>query len=209
MNIDTLVLGLYETNCYVLRAGRDAEDCLIIDPGLGAEPLIAFLREHSLKPAAVVLTHGHIDHVEGVAALRRHYPDVRLAIHKADAEMLTDPQTNLALMMGDNFTTEPAEILLDDGSHIEQAGLDLEVLHTPGHTPGGICLYSPAEAVVFTDDTLFAGSIGRSDFPGGSHSQLIRSIRDKLLTLPEQTQVFPGHGPQTTIAQEKSGNPFL
>lgn len=212
MKIDRLVLGLYETNCYVLRSGEAAEDCLIIDPGLEAGPLIDFLQQHKLNPLAVVLTHGHIDHIAGVAALRKDYPDIKIYIHKLDAEMLSEPQTNLSAMMGSaegGFKTGPAEFLLEEETCIEQAGVKLHVLHTPGHTPGGICLYSRQEAIVFTNDTLFADSIGRTDFPDGSMPQLLNGIKEKLFTLPEETTVYPGHGPKTTIAHEKAHNPFL
>ncbi len=216
MKVDRLVLGMYETNCYVLRKeslglrqNDDAQDCLVIDPGLGAEQLLDFLSQNNLNPVVVVLTHGHIDHIEGVRSLRRDYPDVKLAIHALDADMLADSQANLAAMMGGDFSTAPAEILLEDNALLEQAGLELTVLHTPGHTPGGICLYSQAYGVVFTDDTLFADSVGRSDFPGGSHNTLTQSIKEKLFSLPDETIVYPGHGPQTTIAHEKEHNPFL
>jgi len=209
MEMDRLVLGMYETNCYVLRQDENAHHCVIIYPGLGVEQLLDFLAENNLDPVAIVLTHGHIDHAQGVATLREKYPDIKLAIHALDADMLTDPQGNLSAMMGENFTTAPAEMILEDQALFEHSGVTLTVLHPPGHTPGGICLYSQADGIVFTDDTLFTESVGRSDFPGGSHSQLIASIKDKLFTLPDDTVVYPGHGPQTTIAHEKTGNPFL
>ena len=209
MKIDRLMLGVYETNCYVLRSSETARDCLIIDPGLGAGKLINFLKEHELNPLAVVLTHGHIDHIAGVAALRTEFPDIRVHIHKLDADMLTKPHTNLSAMTGGNFSIEPAEFYLDEQSIIEQAGVKLSVLHTPGHTPGGICLYSEDEGIVFTDDTLFADSIGRTDFPNGNMPQLLEGIRKKLFTLPDETKVYPGHGPITSIAQEKAHNPFF
>ena len=209
MKVDCLILGDYETNCYVLRSSGTDKDCVIIDPGLEAGRLIDFLGEHRINPVAVVLTHGHIDHVAGVAALRERYPDVKVYIHKLDADMLAEPHRNLSAMTGGSFVTEPADAIVEENSVIEQAGIKLEVLHTPGHTPGGICLYSKDEGIVFTDDTLFADSIGRTDFPGGSMSQIIESIRQKLLTLPGDTKVYPGHGPITTIAREKANNPFL
>lgn len=209
MKIDHLILGAYETNCYVLRSGRAAEDCLVIDPGLDAEPLIDFLQEHHLNPVAVVLTHGHIDHIAGVAALREQFPDTKVFIHKLDAEMLTEPHTNLSAMTGMAFRTDPQDAVLQEGDVIEQAGVKLSVLHTPGHTPGGICLYSQDDGVAFVGDTLFADSVGRTDFPGGSMSQLLNSVKEKLFTLPDETRVYPGHGPDTTIAHEKAHNPFF
>ena len=209
MKIDCLVLGEYETNCYVLRSGEAASDCLIVDPGLGAEELIAFLDERKMTAVAAVLTHGHIDHIAGLAALRRSFPDIKVFIHALDAEMLAKPVANLSGLMGRAFAAEPADILLEDGDRIEQAGVRLQVLHTPGHTAGGLCLYSSGGGVVFTDDALFAESIGRTDFPGGSMSRLVRSIKEKLWVLPDETVVYPGHGPSTTIAREKAQNPFL
>jgi len=209
MKIDCLVLGEYETNCYVLRSSDAAKDCLVVDPGLGSEELIAFLLEQHITPAAAVLTHGHIDHIAGLAALRRSFPHIKVFIHALDAEMLGKPVANLSGLMGRAFTAEPADILLKDGDWIERAGLKLTVLHTPGHSPGGVCLYSSEEDVVFTDDALFAESIGRTDFPGGSMSRLVRSIKEKLWVLPDETVVYPGHGPSTTIGREKAHNPFL
>ena len=208
MKIDHLILGEYETNCYILRTGEKSKNCLIIDTGLQAQELIDFLHLHKLKPVAVVLTHGHVDHTNGVALLQAEFPDTKVYIHKLDAEMLTGTQSNLSELTGLQFSTKPADILIEEGNIIEETGIKLEVLHTPGHTPGGICLYSNDEGIVFVGDTLFAGSVGRTDL-GGNMSQLIKSIRGKLLTLPEDTIVYTGHGPITTIAQEKANNPFL
>ncbi len=209
MKIDCLSLGAYETNCYVLRSDEGAGDCLVVDPGMGAGRLVGFLQERQLNPVGVVLSHGHIDHIAGVALLRDEFPDIKVHIHNLDADMLTEPHINLSAMTGEYFIIEPAEFSLKEGDVIEQAGVKLSVLHTPGHTPGGICLYSKDEAIVFTDDTLFAESIGRTDFPCGSMEQLLNSIREKLFTLPDETKVYPGHGPITTIAHEKAHNPFL
>jgi glyoxylase-like metal-dependent hydrolase (beta-lactamase superfamily II) len=217
MKIDRLILGAYETNCYILRSGEAAKDCLIVDTGLEADQLIDFLKEHKLNPVAVVLTHGHIDHIAGVAALRAQFTDinppyvrrVKVYIHKLDAKMLTEAKHNLSTLTGEQFSADPADLFIEDSDVIEQAGVKLQVLHTPGHTPGGICLYSKDEGIVFTDDTLFADSIGRTDFPNGSMSQLLNSIKEKLFTLPDETKVYPGHGPITTIAQEKAHNQFF
>ncbi|HUV66504.1 MAG TPA: MBL fold metallo-hydrolase [Sedimentisphaerales bacterium] len=209
MKIDRLTLGAYETNCYVLRDGEAANDCLIIDPGLEAEVLVDFLRDHKLNPVAVVLTHGHIDHIAGVVALRDAFPDVKVSIHELDAVMLSEPHANLSVMSGMVFSTHPPDVSLQDGDIVNQAGIELLVLHTPGHTPGGICLCSKVAGIAFVGDTLFAGSVGRADFPGGSMYQLINSVKEKLFTLPGETKVYPGHGPPTTIAHEKNHNPFF
>ncbi len=209
MKIDCLILGEYQTNCYILRRSELAKDCLIIDAGLGANKLISFLKTYDLKPAGVVLTHGHIDHIAAVTALCEHYPEMKVYIHRLDAEMLKQPEQNLSALAGETFSAELAVLLVQDKSIIEEAGVKLEVLHTPGHTQGGICLYVNDDGAVFTDDSLFAESIGRTDFPGGSMSRLLKSINEKLLTLPDETIVYPGHGPVTTIGHEKMHNEFL
>ena len=212
MKIDRLILGAYQTNCYILCRSEAAQDCLIIDPGLEAGELIDFLEEYRLNPAAVVLTHGHIDHTAGAAVLRENFSDIKIYIHKLDAKMLTEPQSNLSALVGGLFSTPDiigTDFLIEERSVIEQADIKLEVLHTPGHTLGGICLYSKDEGIVFTDDTLFADGVGRTDFPGGNMTQLVKSIKEKLLTLPNETVVYPGHGPVTTIVQEKAHNPYL
>lgn len=209
MKINRLILGSFETNCYVLRKTDAAKDCLIIDTGLEAGALLDFLQYHKLNPVAVVLTHGHIDHITGVASLRDRFPQVKVYLHKLDAEMLTGAASNLSALAGQTFGTKPADLFIDEPDKIEQANIELGVLHTPGHTPGGISLYSEEDRLVFVGDTLFAGSVGRTDFPGASFAQLKKSIKEKLFTLPDETVCYPGHGPQTTIAYEKVHNAFL
>jgi hydroxyacylglutathione hydrolase len=209
MKIDRLILGSFETNCYILRESEAAKDCLIIDTGLEADELINFLQQHKLNPVAVVLTHGHIDHVTGVAMLRQNFPEIKVYIHKLDAEMLTGTKDNLSDLAGQAFSTAPADIFIDEPDTIEQAGIRLDVFHTPGHTPGGVSLYSKQHNLVLVGDTLFAGSVGRTDFPNASFAKLKKSIKEKLFTLPDETVCLPGHGPPTTIAQEKTHNPFL
>ena len=209
MKIDCLILGSYETNCYILRNTESDKDCLIIDTGLDAGPLIDFLSEHKLNPLAVVLTHGHADHISALPILREKYPDIKVYIHKNDAKMLTKPISNLSMLAGKMFKTEPADFLIDEPSTIELADIRLNVLNTPGHTQGGICLYSKDSSLVFVGDTLFADSVGRTDFPGGDFTQLINSIKQKLCTLPDETIVYTGHGPATTMAREKAHNQYL
>jgi glyoxylase-like metal-dependent hydrolase (beta-lactamase superfamily II) len=209
MEVNKFVLGEFETNCYVVRKTNTASDCLVIDAGLEAGELIDFLETKKLTPLAVVLTHGHADHIAGLELLRKRWPEVKVCIHNLDAEMLNRADINLSLLAGILISVKAADVLLTDGQLIEQAGVKLKVIHTPGHTHGGICLYSKDEQLLFSGDTLFADSVGRADFPGGSISELIRSIKEKLLTLPDQTKVFPGHGPATTIGKERQTNPFL
>jgi hydroxyacylglutathione hydrolase len=209
MQIDRLILGGFETNCYVVRRDEAATDCMVIDPGFDPDNLLEFLAQNRLNPVAVVITHGHVDHIAGLAALRQQYPKARVYIHKIDAGMLTDGEANLSALAGIEVETEPADVLLQDGDVIDEAGIMLQVRHTPGHTLGGICLYAESEGLVFAGDTLFADSVGRTDFPGGDMEQLIESIRTKLFTLPDTTVVYPGHGMRTTIGREKRANPFV
>ena len=210
MVIDTLVLGDFQTNSYCVRTDPDQTDCLVIDPGLNPEPLIRLMQNSNFQPVAIVLTHGHVDHIGGVESIRQHWPDVQVAIHQNDTQMLTDPAMNLSVMAGTMIQTRPAEVVLNsDDKYYEAAGMRFQIFQTPGHTPGGICLYAADENIVFVGDTLFQGSVGRSDFPGGSHTVLIDAIKNQLLPLPGKTIVYPGHGLETTIAAEKKSNPYL
>jgi glyoxylase-like metal-dependent hydrolase (beta-lactamase superfamily II) len=186
-----------------------ATDCLIVDIGFNPDELVGSLVEKKQNPIAVILTHGHADHIVGLDHVRRQFPQIKVYIHELDAPMLGDPKANLSTFVEGAYTAEPADVLLRDGDVVEEAGIRLEVLHTPGHTPGGICLYARREGLVFVGDTLFADSVGRADFPGGDMGQLIRSIRNKLLTLPDSTVAYPGHGMRTTIGRERRANPFL
>ena len=209
MKIESFILGDYQTNSYVLGSSETAADCLIIDTGLEVDKLLDFLEKNELNPLALILTHGHADHIAGVPILREKFPEIKVYIHKLDAEMFTKPLHNLSMLAGSFFKTEPADFLIEAGDIIDQAGIKFEVIHTPGHTPGGICLYCRDEGIAFVGDTLFADSIGRTDFPNGDMTQLLNSIREKLFTLPDDTIVYTGHGPSTTIAHEKAYNPFL
>jgi glyoxylase-like metal-dependent hydrolase (beta-lactamase superfamily II) len=191
---------------------------VVVDPGQDAvEPLEAVLAEHRLTPVAVLLTHGHFDHTFSVAPVCDGH-DVPAFIHPDDREMLADPMKGLsrealAFFGGRLELREPREVrALDDGAALELAGIALRVDHTPGHTPGSV-VFSTATAqgdeLILAGDTLFAGSIGRTDLPGGDHAQMMRSLRDKLLSRDDAAHVLPGHGPTTTIGRERSSNPFL
>ncbi|MBX6766322.1 MAG: MBL fold metallo-hydrolase [Actinomadura rubrobrunea] len=210
--------GSFAANCYVV-APAAGEECVIVDPGQDAEAGIdELLREHRLKPVAVLLTHGHIDHVWSVAPVCGA-KDVPAYIHPDDRDLLTDPAKGLGLgpgqeLFGGLTLSEPDDVReLTDGAVIELAGLRITVNHAPGHTPGSVTFRTPAgndgPDVLFTGDLLFAGSIGRTDLPGGSYEQILDSLARVCLPLPDDTAVLPGHGPQTTIGRERATNPFL
>ncbi len=211
--------GSFQTNCYVL-APEVGGQCLVIDPGQDAvEPLTELLARHRLTPVAVVLTHGHLDHTWSV------YPvcdgnDVPAYIHPLDRAMLADPLKGMGpqmqAMIGTLQFREPQEVCeMNDGDTLDLAGISLSVTHTPGHTEGSVVFGSTVETddgptpLLLAGDTLFAGSIGRTDLPGGDHQTMLASLRDKLLPLPDTTLVLPGHGPTTTIGRERGSNPYL
>jgi hydroxyacylglutathione hydrolase len=208
--------GSFATNCYIL-APAAGEECVIIDPGQDAEAGVEeVLREHRLKPVAVILTHGHIDHIWSVAPVCGAR-DVPAFIHPDDRGLLTDPARGLSPAVGRQLFggitfTEPDDVReLADGTVLELAGLELTVDHAPGHTPGSVTFRAPESdrQVMFSGDLLFAGSIGRTDLPGGDHPTILASLARVCLPLPDETVVLPGHGPQTTIGRERATNPYL
>ncbi len=211
MRIHPLTVGPLQACCYLL-APDDGAEAAVVDPGGDAHLIIEQLRYRELTPRYILLTHGHIDHIEAVAEMKRAFPDAQLCIHRADAPMLCDEGAALAAWI--HIPLEPCEPdrLLEDGDALTLGPDTIEVIHTPGHTPGGVALLVRREgqpAIVFSGDTLFAGGIGRTDFPGGRYQQLIESIRTRLFALPDDTLVYPGHGEPTTIGEERRTNPFL
>ena len=209
IHVTRLVVGELATNCYVLTAAGE-EAAVVIDPGGEAEKIISCCEKHSARPDRVVLTHAHCDHLLAAGALKGRCPGAELSVGRADAEMLTDEVANLSAMLGCAGDIGRADRLLSEGDEVAAGTTTLRVLETPGHTPGGISLLLDGEPpTLFCDDLLFAGDVGRTDLPGGSHETLLRSIREKVMSLPDDTIIRPGHGPQTTVGRERVENPFV
>lgn len=220
--IERLIVGALRTNCYFYSFNK--KDCLIIDPG--AEPLriISALENLNLIPAGIVLTHGHFDHTLGCLNIKRHFEkrgiNIKIAIHHADRTYLgrSGERNNrkhfiflgeeAAQIFDELFEKLPEpDLLLKQGINVFKSGL--VVMETPGHTPGSICLYAKKDGLLFSGDTLFFESIGRTDLPGGNHDLLLKSLKEKILKLPPTTNIYPGHGPPTNLERELKGNPFL
>lgn len=200
----------FEENCYVVwLPGRS--DCVVIDPGLEPEKILQVLDDQHLRPAAILNTHGHADHIGGNAALKSAWPDCPIVIGRADAAKLVDARENLSRPFGLDVLSPPADVVVEDGQTYVAAGLNLEVVAVPGHSAGHVVyLWKGADPwVAFVGDVIFQESIGRTDFPDGSFSQLRRGIHEKLFSLPEPTLLLPGHGPPTTVGREKNSNPFV
>ncbi len=203
INVEVLEVGDFLTNCYLIHSDGKA---IVIDPGDEAERIIELIDKHQVKVEKIILTHGHIDHIKALPAIRE-YTGAPVLIHQEDAGMLTQAKTNLSYYHDTAFTTKPADDLLIDGDEITLGNLTMKILHTPGHTPGGISIL--INNIAFTGDALFFGSIGRTDLPGGDHQTLLKAVNEKLLALPDDTKAYPGHGPATTIGHEKENNPWL
>jgi len=213
--------GPWQTNCYVVATGPGAE-CVVIDPGMDAGTGVAdIVREHRLRPAAVLLSHGHIDHVWSVVPVAGAYESVAY-LHPADRHLLKDPMAGFSpesagMLLGSDYSfAEPDRLeVLEDGVEVKVAGLAFGIDHTPGHTAGSVTFRTPYEGpedvseVMFSGDLLFAGSIGRTDLPGGDHRAMLRSLATKVLPLDDHIVVLPGHGSQTTIGRERATNPYL
>ena len=212
--------GPWGTNCYVAATGPGSE-CVVVDPGKDAAAGVAELvREHRLKPVAVLVTHGHVDHMWCVAPVAGSY-DATAWVHPADRHLLSDPMagvsrdTSQMLLGGDYSWAEPDDVReLTDGQALELAGMRFVVDHAPGHTEGSVAFRTPYERddiseLMFSGDLLFAGSIGRTDLPGGDHATMLTSLRTKVLPLADDIVVLPGHGQQTSIGRERATNPFL
>lgn len=208
IHIKAFSLGAWMTNCYVVF-GDGSESCCIVDAGFEPGPMISFIKDRGLRCETLVLTHSHLDHIAGAEEILTQWLDMDILIHTAEADFLTDPKKNLSSMTGMSVTAPPATKTLQHDQVIEVAGVSFRVLHTPGHSPGGICLYNADGACAFVGDTIFHGSVGRYDFPSSDGDALFKAIREHVLTLPDETRIFPGHGPSGTVGEEKRTNPFL
>jgi hydroxyacylglutathione hydrolase len=202
-----LIVGMLEVNCYVV-GDEETKEAVVIDPGGDEDEILEVLRYHGLNLKLIIDTHGHFDHVDANQPLK-DATGAQIAIHKLDAHMLAKPSQEAMFFTGNRLRLSQADVLLNEGDVLTFGDFRLKVLHTPGHTPGGISLVMENQPLVYVGDTLFAGSIGRTDFPGGDFNALINGVRQKLFTLGDHYIVYPGHGPVTTIAQERQYNPFF
>ena len=205
LKCDFRVVGPIQTNCYFLYR-EDTKECLIIDPGYEADKIEAYVQKKQLHVAGILLTHGHFDHITAADEVRKKFQTKIYASGK-EKELMADPRMNVSVMMGDSVSLK-ADVWLEDGQELEMLGETMRCILTPGHTGGGMCFYFPKACMLFSGDTLFQESVGRTDFSTGSSRELIRSVREKLLVLPEAVRVYPGHGLMTTIRDEQMFNPY-
>jgi glyoxylase-like metal-dependent hydrolase (beta-lactamase superfamily II) len=202
-----LAVGPLEVNCYIVW-DRETKKAFVIDPGGDEDVIKMEVWKNSLDVEYIVNTHGHFDHVGGDAALKEAL-GAPIAIHGSDAGLMAEAHER-GVIFGVNAPKQPApDKLLEDGSTLKAGGLTLEVIHTPGHTPGGVCLFDRADSILFTGDTLFAGSVGRTDLEDGSYEELMESIKTRILPLSDSVRIYPGHGPDSTIGAERRNNPFI
>ena len=204
-SVDTLVVGPIEENCYVLK-DEETNEGIIIDAGDNGQEILAYVRDNGIDVTFLVNTHGHWDHIGAVDVLRDAL-GVQLAIHREDAPMLTAGEEEMAVYSVFVGKKKPAEILLEDGDVINFGKSSLKVIHTPGHTKGGICLYGGG--CLFSGDTLFASSVGRTDLPGGDYHEILHSVNVALAQVADETKVYPGHGPASRMGRERRCNPYL
>ncbi len=199
---------MWMTNSYLIsKEGSSA--CWLIDAGFEPGSMIEEIKAAGLRPELLIYTHAHLDHIAGADAVISAFPEIKTAISSEEAAFLSDPALNLSTSTGMNITAPPADMELSDGEELDFEGFIFKVLHTPGHSPGGICLYQRESDILFSGDTLFQGSVGRYDFPTSNGEALMASIKEKLITLPDTTIIYPGHGGSSRIGDEKRTNPFL
>ena len=206
LRVETFTLGDFMTNCYFVH---DDEVGWLVDVGFNPGPMLDRAAESGVMIEKIVLTHAHADHIAGLTEARERFPGVPVALHEAEWAFLTDPSLNLSAPFGAPMTFAEADEKLVPGEALTLGEAAFEVRPTPGHSPGGVSLVAEGQGVALVGDALFAGSIGRTDFPTSDHAALIRAIHEQLLTLPDDTVIHPGHGPSSTIGAERRGNPFL
>jgi len=205
LKVETIPVGYIGTNCHIVYCDETAE-AFVVDPGGDPQLIIKKIESLAIKPIAILITHGHLDHIGANDVIAKKY-SVPVYIHEADAAMLTSAEKNLSAMLGAGFVCKGADKFIGDNDELALGRHKFKVIHTPGHTPGGVCFF--ADRVLLSGDTLFKQSVGRTDFPGGSAKILTDSIKNKLFCLPEETVVYPGHEGKTTIGYEKKHNPFI
>ncbi|SHJ51015.1 MBL fold metallo-hydrolase [Paramaledivibacter caminithermalis] len=205
MYLERIPAGIYAANCYLMACEKTSK-AAVIDPGGDADYILKKINKNVLEVEYIILTHGHGDHIGGVQEIKEK-TGAKVLIHRDDDYLLKSAEKNLSKIMSGPDVAFKADQLLKDGDIIKLGELELKIIHTPGHTPGGICI--KVEDILITGDTLFANSIGRTDFEGGSFEKIIRSIKNKLLIYDDSTKVLPGHGPESTIGKERVSNPFL
>jgi len=211
VSVATLEVGSLGTNCYVLQGAGASGPAVLIDPGAAPGEILSHLEDRGLEPGLILLTHGHSDHLGALPEVLARWPGASVGVSQEDLPMLGDTALNLSAFVGAPVDVRPRSVrLLSEGDPIEAGGLALEVIATPGHTRGGLCFFcgSERQPLLFSGDTLFAGSVGRTDLPGGSWEDLAASLR-RLALLPPATLVYPGHGPATSLAAELRANPYL
>ena len=204
---ESFPVGLLQCNCTIL-GDEQSREAIVVDPGYDIPRILATLAKHQLSVKQIVITHAHIDHIASALDLKR-ITGAPILYNAADlplAAMMDEQAGWIGVATPD---VKPPDHSPADLEHVKTRGIDAQVIHTPGHTEGSLCLYLPSESLLLAGDTLFAGSVGRTDLPGGHHGKLIESIRERLLPLPDETTVIPGHGPETTIGEERAFNPFL
>lgn len=206
MKIQSYVLGVIKTNCYII-SNEKTNEAIILDPADNGEEIIKVLEEQKLIPIAILLTHGHFDHIMGAKDLKQRY-EMPVYASLAEKDLVADVKMNGALLIRKIFTLVP-DLYLNDGEELNLAGINIKVIHTPGHTIGGVCYYIEEESVLFSGDTLFHESVGRTDLPTGNTGLLLESIRQKLFVLQDDVKVYPGHGDTTTIGHERTRNPYF